>query len=191
MSGPNHGAGSCGDTAPPWGYGCGIVVTSRRWPPSTPGSERLWRSWMPSKKRRGGNETASMSAGKRHCNCEPAHRWAALSVCSKWTAARLLLIVHFEETGIRGDVFCPQLLHHRLHFMGPIVFAIREHVSKLVWIHGPTYGAPGCGIYAAPVGRWTIPLGAILNWSRRTGVDIPQPALSLPIAAVRRRLSGD
>ena len=61
---------------------------------------------------------------------------APLSVCSKWTAARLLLIVHFEETGIRGDVFCPQLLHHRLHFMGPIVFAIREHVSKLVWIHG-------------------------------------------------------
>src|SRR6185295_15807981 len=46
-----------------------------------------------------------------------------------------LLIVHFEETGIRGDVFGPQLFHHRLHFMRPIVFAIREHVSKLAWIH--------------------------------------------------------
>jgi hypothetical protein len=44
----------------------GIAVTNRRWPPSMPGSERLWRSWMPSKKRRGDDEAASMSAGKGH-----------------------------------------------------------------------------------------------------------------------------
>ena len=69
--------------------------------------------------------------------CELAHRWAPLNVfVVSWTVARLLLIVHFEETGISGDVFCPQLLHHRLHFMGPKVFATREHVSKLVWIYG-------------------------------------------------------
>ncbi len=141
-------------------------------------SERLWRSWMPSKKRRGDDEAASMSAGK-----SGAPIGAAQCVCNKWTAAqslksaavfwrppalrhrlagsasiargprvaalwcrraekrigaatsRPLLIVHFEETGIRGDVFCPQLLHHRLHFMGPIVFAIWEHISRLAWIH--------------------------------------------------------
>jgi hypothetical protein len=83
VSGPIHGAGSCGDTAPPWGYGCGIVVTSRRWPPSTPGSERLWRSWMPSKKRRGDDEAASMNARKSGAPIGAAQR-----VCNKWTAAQ-------------------------------------------------------------------------------------------------------
>jgi hypothetical protein len=45
------------------------------------------------------------------------------------------LIVHFEESRIRGDVLCPQLLHHRLYLMGPIIFAIRQHVPELAWIH--------------------------------------------------------
>ena len=45
--------------------------------------------------------------------------------------AGALLIVHLEETRIRIDVVCPQQLHHRRHLVGPIVFAIREHISKL------------------------------------------------------------
>jgi hypothetical protein len=36
----------------------------------------------------------------------------------------------------------------------------------------PECGAPGCGVYVAPVGLWAIPLGEISNWSRRTGDDI-------------------
>jgi len=46
-------------------------------------------------------------------------------------SAGACLIVDLEETRIGSDVICPQLLHHRLHLVGPIVFAIREYVSKL------------------------------------------------------------
>ena len=47
---------------------------------------------------------------------------------------RAFLIVHLEETRICVDVLRPQPLHHRLHFMGPIILAIRQHVSKLAWV---------------------------------------------------------
>jgi hypothetical protein len=60
--------------------------------------------------------------------------------------------VHLEETRIRIYILDPQQLHHRLHLVGPIVFAIREHVSKLVGFMLPECGAPGCGEYFAPVG---------------------------------------
>jgi hypothetical protein len=104
---------------------------------------------------------------------------AAQCVCSKWTAARPLLIVHFEETGIRGDVFCPQLLHHRLHFMGPIVFATREHVSKLVWIHGSDVWRARMRSIRSPGWQVDNTLGRNLK------------LVSSNRSAVRRRRSGD
>src|SRR6266446_5395111 len=45
-----------------------------------------------------------------------------------------VLIMNLEQTRIRVDVLCPQLLHHR-PLVGPIIFPIREYVSKLAWIH--------------------------------------------------------
>jgi hypothetical protein len=45
-----------------------------------------------------------------------------------------VLIMNLEQTRIRVDVLCPQLLHHR-PLVGPIVLPIREYVSKLAWIH--------------------------------------------------------
>jgi hypothetical protein len=41
-------------------------------------------------------------------------------------AARGLIIEHLEETRIGCNVLCPQLLHHGLHLMKKILFAIRE-----------------------------------------------------------------
>jgi hypothetical protein len=46
-------------------------------------------------------------------------------------AAQPILIAHLEETRIRVDVVCPQQLHHRRHLVGPIVFAVREHICEL------------------------------------------------------------
>ena len=40
----------------------------------------------------------------------------------------------------------------------------------------PECGAPGCGVYFAPVGVCVMPLGEISNWSRRTGVGIRAPS---------------
>lgn len=70
---------------------------------------------------------------------------AAQCVCNK----RTLLIVHLEEPGISGDVFYPQLLYHRLYFIGPIVFAIGS-VSKLAWIYGSN-ADPGSGVTLRPI----------------------------------------
>jgi hypothetical protein len=75
----------------------------------------------------------------------------------------LFLIAHLKETRIRIDVVCPQQLHHRRHLVGPIVFAIREHISELAKFIVPECGAPGCGVYVAPVGLWVIPLGETSN----------------------------
>ena len=44
-------------------------------------------------------------------------------------AARTLLFVHLEKTRICGHVVVPQLLHDRLHLMGKIVVATREHAA--------------------------------------------------------------
>src|SRR5258708_920725 len=56
--------------------------------------------------------------------------------------------MNLEQTRIRGDVFCPQVLHHFLHLMGAIIFAIREHVSKLPKIHAS--GVRGAGMGSIP-----------------------------------------
>jgi hypothetical protein len=58
--------------------------------------------------------------------------------------------MYLEQTRIRVDVLCPQLRHHRLHLVGPIVFAIREHVPSRLGFTLPECGAPGCGEYFAP-----------------------------------------
>ena len=58
--------------------------------------------------------------------------------------------MNFEQTRIRVDVLCPQLLHHRLHLMGAIIFAIRQNVSKQAKIHDSGVRGAGMGSVRRP-----------------------------------------
>ena len=77
------------------------------------------------------------------------------------------LIVHLEETRICVDVLRPQPLHHRLHFTGPIILAIRQHVSKLAWVQSSGVRCAGMRSVFCSGRR----MGNALRGSR-TGVDI-------------------
>ena len=78
-------------------------------------------------------------------------------------AVQLILIAHLEETRIRVDEVCPKQFHHRRHLVGPKVFAVRELFASRLRFIVPEWGAPGCGVYVAPVGLWAISLGETSN----------------------------
>jgi hypothetical protein len=77
--------------------------------------------------------------------------------------ALALLVVRFKEIRMRGDVFRPELLHHRVYFLWFIVIAVRKHISELTRIELPQPGSPGYGLKVALVGLWVMPLGEISN----------------------------
>jgi hypothetical protein len=58
--------------------------------------------------------------------------------------------VRFKEIRMRGDVFRPELLHHRIHFLWFIVIAVRKHISELTRIELPPAGLTGIWAEGSP-----------------------------------------
>src|ERR1700729_1171208 len=58
--------------------------------------------------------------------------------------------MNFEKARIRLDVLYSQLLHQHLNLMGAIIFAIRQHASKLLEIHISRIGGAAMGSVRRP-----------------------------------------
>jgi hypothetical protein len=59
-------------------------------------------------------------------------------------------LIGLKEIRMRGDLFAPELLHHRVHLLWFIVIAVRKHISELARIELPPAGLTGIWAEGSP-----------------------------------------